>query len=141
MNYSRVLLAGFAGTIAYFAVGGLLFGLVPQLRDEFRRYPSIYRDQEAIKGVMPLGMGAMLISIVALAALYSLAYHGGPGVWEGARFGLLIGLFAVGAFVLHNYVNLQIGWGITGQQAFAYMLEWLVVGVVIGLVYRPVVIP
>ncbi len=141
MNYSRVLLAGLAGTVAYFALGGLLFGLVPSLRNEFRRYPAIYRDQEAIKGVMPLGMAAMFLSIVVLAALYSLAYRGGPGAWEGARFGLLIGLFAVGAFVLHNHVNLQIGWGLTGQQALAYMLEWLVVGFVIGLVYRPAAIP
>jgi hypothetical protein len=141
MNYSRVLLAGLAGSIAYFAVGGLLFGLAPQLRDEFRKYPAVYRDQEAIKSVMPLGMAAMFVSVVVLAALYALAYRGGPGVWEGARFGFLVGLFAVGAFVLHNYVNLQIGLSITGQQALAYMLEWLVVGIVIGVVYRPPVLP
>ncbi len=140
MNYLRILLAGLAGTIAYFAVGGLLFGLLPQLRDAFRQYPAVYRDQEGIKRVMPLGMAAMLLSIVVLAAIYALAYRGGPGLWEGARFGLLIGLFALGAFVLHNYVNLNIGLGLTGQQGVAYMLEWVVVGVVIGLVYRPAVI-
>ena len=141
MNYLRIVLAGLAGTVAYFALGGLLFGLAPQLRDAFRKYPAVYRDQEGIKSVMPLGMAAMFLSIVVLAAIYSLAYRGGPSLWEGARFGFLIGLFALGAFVLHNYVNLNIGLALTGQQAIAYMLEWLVVGVVIGLVYRPPAIP
>jgi len=55
--------------------------------------------------------------------------------------GFLIGLFALGAFVLHDYVNLNIGLGLTGEQALSYMLEWLAVGIVIGLVYRPAAMP
>ena len=137
MNYVRIVLAGVAGTVAYFALGGLVFGLLPQLRESYRMYPAVYRNQEGIKSVMPLGMLGMLLSIVVLAAIYALAYHGGPGLWEGARFGFLIGVFALGAFVLHNYVNLNIGLRLTGQQAVAYLMEWLVVGIVIGLVYRP----
>ena len=141
MNYLRIALAGLGGTVAYFALGGLLFGMVPQLRDEFRKYPAVYRDQEGIKAVMPIGMTAMFLSILILAVIYSLAYRGGPSVWEGARFGILVGLFALGAFVLHNYVNLNIGIGLTLQQGIAYMLEWFVVGIVIGLIYKPAVTP
>lgn len=137
MNYLRIAIAGLAASVAYFVVGGALFGLIPQLRDEFRKYPAVYRDQGGIKSTMPLGIAAMFLSIVVLATIYSLAYRGGSGLWEGARFGLLVGLFALGAFVVHNYVNLNIGLGITGQQAVAYLVEWLVVGVVIGLFYRP----
>ena len=59
MNYLRIALAGLAGTVAYFALGGLLFGLLPQLREAFRKYPAVYRDQEGIKSLMPLGMAAM----------------------------------------------------------------------------------
>lgn len=140
MNYLRIAIAGLAGTIAYFVMGGLMFGLLPQLRDQFRKYPAVYRSQDGIKSVMPLGMAAMLVSIVVLAVIYSFAYRGGSGLWKGARFGLLVGLFALGAFVVHNYVNLNIGLGITGQQAVAYLIEWLVVGIVIGLVYRPTAI-
>jgi len=58
-------------------------------------------------------------------------------VTEGARFGALIGLFAIGSFVVHNYVNLQIGLKLTVQQGMAYLAEWVIVGVVIGLIYRP----
>jgi len=41
----------------------------------------------------------------------------------------------MGAFVLHNYVNLNIGLTITMQQAVVYFLEWAFVGLVIGLIY------
>jgi hypothetical protein len=56
---------------------------------------------------------------------------------EGARFGALIGAFSIGTFVVHNYVNLQIGSKLAVQQGIAYFVEWVIVGLVIGLVYRP----
>ena len=55
---------------------------------------------------------------------------------EGARFGALIGVFAICAFVIHNYVNLNIGLALTVGQAIAYFVEWTVAGLVIGLIYR-----
>ena len=61
----------------------------------------------------------------------------GPALAEGTIFGALIGLFVVGAFVLHNYVNLNIGLKLTAISAVAYFVEWCVVGIVIGLVYKP----
>ncbi len=82
-------------------------------------------------------MIAMLFSNLVLAVLYSFIYQGGSGLIEGARFGALIGLFAIGAFVLHNYVNLNIGLKLTLQQCMIYFLEWQFVGIVIGLIYRP----
>jgi hypothetical protein len=51
----------------------------------------------------------------------------------------LIGIFAIGAFVIHNYVNLNIGLTLTLQQAVAYFVEWIVTGIVMGLIYRPAV--
>jgi hypothetical protein len=32
---------------------------------------------------------------------------------------------------------LNIGWKLTLEQAVAYFFEWLLVGIVIGLIYRP----
>ena len=40
-------------------------------------------------------------------------------------------------FVLHNYVNLNIGLTLTLQQAAAYFIEWTVVGLLIGVIYKP----
>jgi hypothetical protein len=73
-----------------------------------------------------------------LAVIYAMLYRGGSGLAEGARFGALIGVFAICSFVIHNYVNLNIGLKLTVQQSVAYFIEWLAVGMVIGLIYRPV---
>jgi len=56
---------------------------------------------------------------------------------EGARFGLLIALFSVCTFVLHNFVNLNVGARLAIHQTIGYSFMWIVVGIVIELVYRP----
>jgi hypothetical protein len=63
-------------------------------------------------------------------------YQGGSGAAAGGRFGALIGVFSVCAFVVHNYVNLNIGLTLTLPQAAAYFVEWVVAGTMIGLIYR-----
>jgi hypothetical protein len=142
MNLLRIALAAFGGFAAYFVFGGLIFGLFPSLRNEFLKYPAVYRSQEGIMRHMPGGMAAMFVSIIALAVIYAMMYRGRSGVVEGvgfgAIFGALIGVFAMGAFVVHNYVNLNVGLTLTLQQAVAYLMEWLATGIVIGLIYRPV---
>jgi len=142
MNPARIALAALGGFVAYFVVGFATFGLLPSLRSEFLKYQTIYRSQEAMKSVMPVGMAFMFLAIAALAVLYAMSCQGVSGLAEGVRlgalFGALIGLFAIGSFVVHNYVNLQIGLKLTVQQAVVYFVEWVVVGVVIGLIYRPV---
>jgi hypothetical protein len=135
VNYPRIFLAALGAFVAYFVLGGLTFA-VSSLGDEFRKYPAVYRSQEGIKSVMPFGMAAMFVAILALAAIYAMLYQGGSGVIEGARFGALIGVYSVGSFVVHNYVNLNIGLKLTVQQAVAYFVEWVIVGIVIGLIYR-----
>ena len=137
MNLTRIALASIGAFLAYFIFGGLTFTLLPSLRNEFLKYSTIYRPEQEIKKVMPIGMAFMFVSIVVLAVLYAMLYQGGSGAVEGARFGALIGLFALGAFVVHNYVNLRIGAKLTVQQGIAYFVEWVITGLVIGLIYRP----
>ena len=135
MNYTRLVLAAIGGTIAYFAFGFLVFGALPLLRREYARYPAVYRAQDDMKGLMPVGMLAMFVAILVLAVIYAMAYQGGKGAVEGTRFGALVGLFAVCAFVIHNHVNLNIGVALTLGQAVAYFAEWTIVGYVLGVVY------
>jgi hypothetical protein len=131
------LLAAVGGFVAYFVVGGLAFGLMPWLKNEFTKYPAVYRSQEGIKSMMPAGMAAMFVAMMVLAVIYAMLYRGGSGFAEGARFGALIGVFAVCTFVVHNYVNLNIGLKLTIEQGVAYFVEWTIVGIAIGLIYRP----
>ena len=145
MNFLRIFLAALGAFVAYFVLGGLMFGASPVMRNEFAKFPAVYRDKKGQMSHMPWGMAAMFIAILALAVLYALIYKGASGMpvgaqagaESGAKFGALIGVFALGSFVIHNYVNLNIGGKLTIQQAIAYFIQWVVVGVVIGIIYRP----
>ena len=136
MNYSRIALAGLGATVVYFAIGFLLLALLP-LADEIRQFAAVYRTPESMQRVAPVGMVALLLSMMALAALYALAFRDGSSVAQGVRFGFLVGIFAAGSFVLHNYVSLNIGLRLALLQALAYFVQWVGAGVVIALIYRP----
>jgi hypothetical protein len=136
MNLARVTLAAVGAFVAYFILGGVFF-TNPGMRAEFQKYTAVYRSQDAMKRVMPLGMLGMLAAMAALAVLFAMLYPAGATVIAGIHFGLLVALFALGSFVLHNYVNLNIGARLTALQAIAYSIEWVAVGIVISLLYRP----
>lgn len=135
MNIIRVAAAALAAFVVYFALGGAFF-TNPLMRAEFTKYSAVYRSQETMTAVMPFGVLGMLLSMVALSILFAMIYPSGAGIAAGLRFGVLIALFELGSFVLHNYVNLNIGLRLTAFQAIAYTIEWLAVAVVISLVYR-----
>jgi hypothetical protein len=140
MNFARIGLAALGAFVAYFVIGGIAFGAIPSLRNEFLKYPAIYRPKEGQMSHMPLGMAGMFLAILALAVVYAMLYRDGSEIATGALFGALIGVYSVGSFVIHNYVNLNIGLKLTLQQAAAYFVEWIVVGVVISLIYRPTIL-
>jgi hypothetical protein len=123
--------------LAYFAYGFAMFAALPAMKTEFKKYPNVYRSEEAMMKIMPFGMVTILISIVVVAILYAKIYPAGAGIVSGIYLGVLIGLFVVCTFAIHNYVNLNIGIKLTLYQAFAYFFQWVVVGAAIGLIYKP----
>ena len=141
MNYSSLGLAAIGATVAYFAFGFLVFWLVPALINESRKYPAVFRPKEEMMTVMPIGMVATLVAILVVAIIFAMIHPGGSGAREGARFGVLIGTFVVCAFVLHNYVNLNIGLKLALGQAAVYFVQWTIIGIVIGLIYKPLAAP
>lgn len=141
MNYSRLGLAALGGMIASFGFGFLVMWLVPALLREGHKYPAVFRPKEEMKSVMPLGMAATFVSILVVAIIFAKNHPGGAGIAEGAQFGVLMGIFVVCGFVLHNYVNLNIGLRLALGQAAAYFVQWTIIGIVIGLIYKPVVTP
>ena len=140
MNYSRLGLAALGGTVASFAFGFLVIGLVPALIDESRKYPAVFRPREEMLSVMPIGLVASFIAILVVAIIFAMIHRGGSGTTKGARLGVLIGIFAV-CNVLHNYMNLNIGLKLALGQAAAYFVQWTIVGIVIGLIYKPLATP
>lgn len=137
MHYGRIALATVGGTVAYFVAGMAMFILVPQMVEEGRKYSTLFRSPEEQMARMPAIVAGILVAVLVLAVLYAMAWRGGSGLAAGARFGALIGVFVVCAFVLHNYVNLNFGLSLMLMQAAAYFVEWTVVGTAIGLLYRP----
>jgi hypothetical protein len=71
---------------------------------------------------------------LVLAAIYAKGYEGGSGVAEGARFGLLVGTFVVGAYVGDESVTLNIGPQLVLAMAAGRLFEWGIVGAAIGSV-------
>lgn len=137
MNYGRMAIATVCAFVAYMALGGVIFAALPALKAEFLKYPNVYRSHEGQMSHFPVGMLGIFLSIAVSCVLYAMAYGSQPGLATGAIFGVLIGLFYLGSFVLHNYANLNIGLRLTMFSAIAFLLEWTVVGVVLGLIYRP----
>jgi hypothetical protein len=141
MNYARLGLAALGGMVSSFAFGFLVFWLVPGVINESRKHPAVFRPQEEMKTVMPIGIVATFVAILVAAIIFAMIHPGGSGAAESARFGVLLGVFVVCAFVLHNYVNLNIGLKLTLMQAVTYFVQWTIIGIVIGLIYKPLGTP
>jgi hypothetical protein len=134
MNFARVVAAGVAATVWDSIYGFCVYGIL--LAPEFEKYPNVYRSAETGPSHLPLMFAGILVAMIAAAFIYAKGYEGGSGVSEGARFGFLLAVFVVGAFVGVNYAILNINKKITVMVAAAGFVEWLVAGVVIGLVYK-----
>ena len=134
MNFGRVVAAAVAATVWDAIYGFCVYGVL--LAPQFAKYPNVYRSNEAGMAFLPLMFAGIFVAMVVATMIYVKGYEGGSGVAEGARFGFLLAVFIVCAFVGVNYATLNINKRITAMLAMAGFLEWLVAGIVIGLVYK-----
>ena len=137
VHYASIALASLGATVAYFVYGFIMFGAMPAMKSEFMKYPNVYRSHDGMMKVMPYGVVAILISIVVVAVLYAKIYSAGGSIASGVYLGALVGIFSVCTFVIHNYVNLNIGLRLTIYQGITYFIQWVIVGAAIGLIYKP----
>jgi putative effector of murein hydrolase LrgA (UPF0299 family) len=134
MNFGRVVAAGVAATVWDSIYGFCVYGIL--LASEFEKYPNVYRSADVGQSYLPLMFAGILVAMIAASFIYAKGYEGGSGVSEGVRFGFLLAVFVNCVFVGVNYATLNINKKITVMLAAAGFVEWLVAGVVIGLVYR-----
>jgi hypothetical protein len=134
MNYSRLALAAAAAWVVDGLYGFIVYGNL--LAAEFAQYPGVFRPLEAMNAKMPFLFAGLLLAMAVATLIYAKGYEGGAGFPEGARFGALIGLFMAGVTV-GNYAVFNIGSRLAGSMVIAGLVEWTLVGIVIGLVYRP----
>lgn len=131
-----IALAALFATVAILVLGGLLFGTLKAMRKEFERHTALYRPKEQMMKVMPLGMISMYVGVFAATFIYAQGFPNGASLSVGGPFGVMLAVFVVCGFVIHNHVNLQISTRLTVYQAVAYFIEWLVVGLLISLFYK-----
>jgi hypothetical protein len=135
MNYGRLIAAAVAATIVDAIYGFIVYGTL--LRNQFVAFSGVYRPEEQGVAYMPVLFGGILVAALAAAYIYAKGYEGGSGVAEGARFGAAIGLFAVGYATLVNFAVINVTAPFTAVMAIAALVEWIINGTVIGLVYKP----
>jgi hypothetical protein len=135
MNYGRLALAAVVGLVVDVVYGFLVYGTL--LAGEFGKYPAVYRSAETGPAYLPLMFAGLFIAILVAAMMYAKGYEGGGGASEGLRFGVLLGVFVAFTFASVNYAVLNIGRRLAAYTAVAGLIEWTLIGVAIGLVYKP----
>ncbi|HJZ76798.1 MAG TPA: hypothetical protein VKE51_33915 [Vicinamibacterales bacterium] len=139
MNYRRLVLAAVAATVVDSIYGYLVYGVL--LANAFARFPGVYRTGEAGAAYLPGMFVGLLVGLLVAAYIYAKGYEGGNGIAEGARFGLLLGVFVAAAFVGVNYATLNIDRQHAIAMAGAALVEWTLIGTAIGAVYKPSAAP
>lgn len=134
MNYGRLALAAVAAFVADAVYGFLVYGVA--LASQFSQYPGVYRPGDDTSH-MPILFAGMLLGVATAAYIYAKGYEGGSGVAEGLRFGAALGVFVGGYSTLINWAVLNIDRALAISLVIAGFAEWLLIGIVIGLVYAP----
>ncbi|HEV3140324.1 MAG TPA: hypothetical protein VGY57_07410 [Vicinamibacterales bacterium] len=134
MNVGRLVGAAIAATVTDAVYGFLVYGML--LQSEFDRYPNVYRPNDAPPMYLATMFLGILVAMFAVTYIYAKGYEGGSGIAEGARFGILFGIFAAAFFGGVSYGTLNVGRKIVVFMACAGLVEWTLNGIVIGLVYK-----
>jgi len=134
MNYRRLVGAAVAAFVVDMIYGFVVYGML--LQRQFSLYEGVYRPP-ADMSFMPYLMLGILIGTFTAAYIYAKGYEGGAGAGEGARFGACIGVFVGGYIGLVNYAVMNLGRRITLSLGVAGFVEWVILGIVIGLIYKP----
>ena len=134
MNYARLAMAAVAAFVFDAAYGFLVYGMA--LGGQFSQYPGVYRPPEDTSH-MPILFVGILVGVATAAYIYAKGYEGGSGSAEGLRFGAALGVFVGGYSTLINWAVLNIGRTLAISMAAVAFVEWLLIGLIIGLVYKP----
>lgn len=106
----------------------------------FNFFPELYAQLGVYNRdppIIPLGFASMVIQGIVLAYLYPLWYRGGSPIFEGIKFGLILGVFlfsvstlAVGAKIHVSSIPLWLG-----IQSLFHLIQFGLAGAGIGWIY------
>ena len=135
MNYPRLLLAAVAALVAFFAWGFLTEGWL--LRKDFAPSAAFYRTSDLQMKYMPFGLLSVLVAMLAAVVLYAGWCGGKSSAVKGLQFGLITGVFVACIHPISNLVTMNMHTKLGLEITASTVIGWLLAGLVIGLVYRP----
>jgi len=135
VDYKRIALAAVVAWVVDSAYGVIVW--MKLLGGEFAKYPALFRPEADMNAHLPLAFAGSLLAMFALAYIYAKGYEGGKGVTEGIRFGILMALFTLGFVSIGIYASFNLGRRIAVAASLVSFLEMIIVGAVIGLMYKP----
>jgi len=139
MNYRSLAIAAVAAWVFDSVYGFLVFGLA--LSGEFARYPSVFRPYETVNAMLPLMFGSSLLGSLVVAYIFAKGRENREGWQEGLRFGIVLAAFELFAVSIPSYVIYNIGRLLAVETAAAGFVDVVIIGVVIGVVYKPLAAP
>jgi hypothetical protein len=134
MNYNRLAIAAVVATVVDAAYGIVVWGMV--LPGEFAKYPGIYRPAGDTSG-FALMFAGILVAMFVASWIYAKGYEGGSSVSEGLKFGVTLALLMAVYIASTDYGTLRIGKKMALTLLGGQFGEFLLVGLAIGLVYKP----
>jgi len=137
MTLRRIAIPALAAWFVDSVYGYLVYGLL--LKDDFARYPGVFRPLEAINSMLPMMFASSLVAFIAIAYIFAKGHDGGPGLKEGFWFGVVFASFGLFAIALPNAVTLNYGRDLAMKLTVALGVEYILDGLVLGLVYKPAV--
>jgi len=135
MNYPRVVFAAIAALIVFFAWGFLTEGWL--IRNDFAASAALYRTSDLQMKYMPYGLASVLVGLLAAAVLYAGWCGGTSSAVRGLQFGLLMGVFVACVHSISILVTMNMDMKLGLEIAVTNAIGWVLAGLVIGLVYKP----
>jgi uncharacterized membrane protein len=137
MNYPRLVLAAIAALITFFAWGFLTEGWL--LRKDFAVSAVLYRTSDLQMKFMPFGLASVLIALLAAVVIYARWCGATSGAASGFQFGILMGIFVACIHPISNLITMNMDVKLGLEIAVSNALGWVLAGLVIGLVYKPLI--
>lgn len=132
MNTKKPAVASICVFIAFQIMDFIIHGIV--LSADYQLLGYLWRPDMMSK------MWIMALSSLVMSVLFVYIFLKGyenKGIMEGVRFGIVAGLFMNVAGVFSQYAIYPIPFGLALKWFFYCMMEFMVAGIVVSLVYRP----
>jgi Na+-driven multidrug efflux pump len=135
MSLRRIAVPALVAWLVDNVFGYVVFGVM--MESEFAQYPGVFRSFADVSSLMPLMAVSTLVGFVAVAYIFAKGHEGGSGVKEGFWFGVVLGSVMVFLVGLPSYVIYNVSQKLAAEMSVCMFLEFLIDGIVLGLVYKP----